>query len=163
MQSAAAIGVQPGRVAGIESLSALHIHQAAARMRGLPPVDPVRAAGSLGQVLRKWRERDFELRRVTVAAVAAAWGYSEPLLDASLDALLSPFSDEALAARVASVISNSDGGGREVSEIVGEKTRKGRKRINPEIIGMVMPGNLPGAGLHEVVIGLLSGKALLLK
>ncbi|HEX4209199.1 MAG TPA: acyl-CoA reductase, partial [Candidatus Binataceae bacterium] len=141
----------------------LDIRRAAARMRGLPPVEPVSTADSLGQVLRRWRQRDFELRRVTVAAIAAAWGYSEPLLDASLDALLSPFSDEALAACVASVISNPGSAGREVSEIVGEKTRKGREKISPEIIGMVMPGNLPGAGLHEVVIGLLSGKALLLK
>jgi Acyl-CoA reductase (LuxC) len=115
-------------------------------MRRLPPSDPLETARSLAAVLGAWRLRDFAPRRATIAAVAAAWGYSEPLLDASLDALLAPFIAESLASFAESVTNR-----RDTSDKVGE------------VVGMVMPGNLPGAGLHEVVLSLLSGMGVILK
>src|ERR1700677_652989 len=128
------------------ALSAHRINDAAAKLRASRRGDPDAAARSLGKVLSAWRDRDFGPRRSTVTAIAAAWGYSEPLLDASFDALLAPFDEKSLAAFAAS------------------SARAGnRDGASEEIIGMVMPGNLPGAGLHEVLIGLLSGKALMLK
>ena len=127
-------------------LSGRHIYDAAAKLRTSRRVDPEAAARSLGKVLNAWRNRDFAPRRSTVSAIGAAWGYSEPLIEASFDALIAPFDEESLTAFAAS------SGGAE---------RRGD--ADSEILGMVMPGNLPGAGLHEVLIGLLSGKALMLK
>ena len=127
-------------------LSGHHVYDAAAKLRASRRVDPEAAARSLGKVLSAWRDRDLAPRRSTVTAIAAAWGYSELLLEASFDALLAPFDEKSLAAFAAS------------------STRAGnRGGADSEILGMVMPGNLPGAGLHEVLIGLLSGKALMLK
>jgi acyl-CoA reductase LuxC len=127
-------------------LSANHIYEAAAKLRASRWVDPVTAARSLGKVLSAWRDHDFAPRRSTVTAIAAAWGYSEPLIEASFDALLTPFDEQPLAAYAASIARTES-----------------RDGADSEILGMVIPGNLPGAGLHEVLIGLLSGKALMLK
>jgi hypothetical protein len=115
-------------------------------MRSLPPSDSLITASSLGKALGAWRDRGFAPRRATVAAIAEAWGYSVPLLEASFDALLTPFTDESMAAFAASVATHPNG---------RESAR--------EIIGMVMPGNLPGAGLHEVLLSLLCGRGLILK
>ena len=65
--------------------------------------------------------------------IAAASGWSVPLLDESVDALLAPFSRDALASFAA-----------EVSP---------RARVG----GFIMPANVPGAGMHELVTALISG------
>ena len=115
-------------------------------MRRLKPPDSLKVVGLLGKVMSMWRDRDFAPRRATVAAIAAALGYTEALLEASFDIFLTPFKDESMATFAASVANRPNS---------GEAPR--------EIIGMVMPGNLPGAGLHEVVLNLLCGRGLILK
>ncbi|HVA68916.1 MAG TPA: hypothetical protein VNF45_06355, partial [Candidatus Binataceae bacterium] len=60
--------------------------------------DPLRAASVLASALERWRMRDFPARRAAVAQISAGLGFSAALLDASLDALLAPFTAEALTA-----------------------------------------------------------------
>jgi len=134
------------QAARIEALGGHHIYDAAARMRRSQPGDSFRTARLLGEVVGAWRRRDFAPRREMIAAIGAAWGYSEPLLDSSTDALLAPFTDDSMRAFAANFAVN-----------------QGEQKQHGELIGMVMPGNLPGAGLHEVILGLLSGKGLILK
>jgi hypothetical protein len=141
--------------AGIVALIPEDISRMAIRMRGLAPIEPVSAAKTLSEIAAAWRDRAFAPRRATVSAIAAAWGYSELLLEASLDALLAPFTDAALTDFASAMAADRKVKTRG-SGIISRK-RAGR------IIGMVMPGNLPGAGLHEVLLGLLSGRALMLK
>lgn len=103
------------------------------------PLPPARIASAVGAACARWRDRTFAPRRETVAAIAAAWGWSEPLLDESLDALLAPFGAEALGGFARRVPHRS------------------------EVVGLIMAGNIPGAGLHEVAIGLVAGCALMVK
>ena len=74
-----------------------------------------------------------------VARIAERSGYSEELLAASIEALAAPFSSARLGAF--------------------------SRKVSPrrDLVGFVMPGNLPGAGLHEVVIALVSGCSLMVK
>jgi hypothetical protein len=74
-----------------------------------------------------------------IARIAHHWGYSPELLDASLAALVKPFTVAA----------------------IGGLARK--VALHRELIGFVMPGNVPGAGLHEVVAALISGAAVIIK
>jgi Acyl-CoA reductase (LuxC)/Acyl-protein synthetase, LuxE len=69
--------------------------------------------------------------------VAAKSGYSESLLNLSLRALVRPLHEAAELAR--------------------------RVRPRRELLGFIMPGNLPGAGLHELVIALAAGCAAIVK
>lgn len=103
------------------------------------PLPPARVAAAVGAACARWRDRTFASRRETVAAIAAAWGWSEPLIDESLDALLTPFSAEAL-----------EGFARRVPQC-------------NDLVGLIMPGNIPAAGLHEIAIGLIAGCALMVK
>jgi hypothetical protein len=103
------------------------------------PIAPPQVAEVLATVLTRWRDREFAPRRTTMVQIAEHLGFSVPLLEESLDALLAPFTPDALeqlAARVA--------------------TRR-------EVLGFVMAGNVVGAGLHEAVLGLLAGAGLLVK
>lgn len=113
----------------------------AAEVRGAlrSPLAPARIARALAAALGAWRERDFAPRRRIVAAIAQAWGWSETLLDESFDALFAPFDSESI---------------RDFARTAGPAN---------ELIGVVMPGNVPGAGMHEVVAALLSGRGLILK
>src|SRR5579859_2170920 len=103
------------------------------------PLTSVHVAAAVGTACARWRDRAFAPRRETIAAVAAAWGWSEPLLDESLDALLAPFSAEALEGFARSVPHRSD------------------------LVGLIMAGNVPGAGIHEFAIALVAGCALMVK
>jgi hypothetical protein len=103
------------------------------------PLTPARIASALAETCARWRRRDFVPRRETIAAIAAAWGWSEPLLSQSLDALLAPFSLDALE---------------------NFARRAPRRR---DLVGLIMPGNIPGAGLHEIAIGLIAECALMVK
>jgi acyl-CoA reductase LuxC/acyl-protein synthetase LuxE len=100
---------------------------------------PDRIAVALAETCRRWRDRSFAARRETLSLAARASGFSPAMLDESLDALLDPFhaaAFEALAARLAP---------------------------RPQLLGFVMPGNVLGAGLHEVCHALLGGAAIMLK
>jgi hypothetical protein len=72
-----------------------------------------------------------------IGEIAAKSGYSESLLSVSLRALLRPL--------------------REAAELV----RKVRQRR--ELLGFIMPGNVAGAGMHELVTALAAGCAAIVK
>jgi acyl-CoA reductase-like NAD-dependent aldehyde dehydrogenase len=110
------------------------LREAAAR-----PVAPQRAALGLMAAFERWRERGFAERRATVARLAGQFGWSAELLDESIDALIAPFGRAALAALAAQVVPR------------------------PLVGGFVMPANVPGAGLHELVAALISGAAAMVK
>ena len=100
---------------------------------------PSQVAQVLATVLTRWRDREFAPRHATIVRTAEHLGFSIPLLEESLDALLAPFTRDALAQLAARVVARR------------------------ELLGFVMAGNVVGAGLHEVVLGLLAGAGLLVK
>lgn len=110
----------------------------AAAAEGL--VVPSEAASILAQASANMCCRDSARGREMVARIAQRSGYSEELLAESIEALVAPFSN---AARL-----------KEFSN----KVRRQR-----DLIGFVMPGNLPGAGLHEIVVALIAGCSLMVK
>ncbi len=128
--------IVPGGGAPVsEQVTEAAISGAISRMRARvgEPHDPRHAASVLASVLERWRERDFAPRRAAVAQISAGLGFSAALLDASFDALLAPFTLDAL---------------RSFAADAAERR---------EIIGFIMAGNAPGAGLHEVAIALICG------
>jgi len=84
------------------------------------------------------------MRRETLVQIARRTGFSMGLLDASLDALLAPFSPDALES---------------MAELVPSQPALGQ----PETVGFIMAGNVAGAGLHEIVTALISGAAVVIK
>ena len=127
-------------------LLASDIASAAVRLRAAQSVaqDPSRAAGVLSGAIAMWRDRNYPRRRDAIAQVALQAGYSVALLDESLDALLKPFSHAALSS-LATLVSN-----------------RGRAD-RPSVLGFIMAGNVAGAGLHEIAIGLVAGAGLIVK
>jgi Acyl-CoA reductase (LuxC) len=125
----------------IDQVSAAEISSAISRMRARVSEihDPTSAAGVLAAVLERWRQRDFPARRAVVEQISAGLGFSAPLLDASLDALLAPFTLDAL---------------RSFAADAAERR---------EVIGFIMAGNVPGAGLHEITISLICGAGVIIK
>lgn len=109
------------------------------RARAAEVHDPRRAASVLASVLEQWRARDFAPRRAAVAQISASLGFSAALLDESLDALLAPFTLDALRSFAADAAEHH------------------------EVIGFIMAGNAPGAGLHEVAIALVCGAGVVIK
>ncbi len=98
-----------------------------------------RTAAALGHTAERWRTREFARRRETVAGLASALGMTPALLDESLDALLEPVTAAALKS-VAANLPRTD-----------------------RLFGFLMPGNVPGAGIHEVCAALLAGAGLIIK
>jgi hypothetical protein len=96
-------------------------------------------AAALAKAFDLWRDREFPKRRETVAQIASAWSYTAALIDESLDALLEPFGTSALRSFGARVPSRRD------------------------VIGFIMPGNVPGASLHEFSTALIAGSGLIVK
>lgn len=103
------------------------------------PIGPSRAALALAAAFARWRERGLAERRATVARLVEQLGWSAELLDESIDALLAPFTSDALAAFAAHVTPR------------------------PRVGGFIMPANVPGAGMHELVAALISGAGAMLK
>lgn len=118
-----------------------HLSALAMRLRGASreTLTPARVAAALGEACERWRDRGYAPRRETIGEIAAAWGWSEALLDESIDALLAPWSRDAL-----------------------ENFARNAPRRR-DLIGLIMPGNVPGAGIHEIAIGLIAGCALMVK
>jgi hypothetical protein len=102
------------------------------------PLQAERVASALSEACRAigWGAAGREAR----SAIADHRGWSEPVLQFSLQALCRPF-------------------------VVGEDLRKFARGLQPRsaVIGFVMPGNIPGGGLHELVATLLAGRAALVK
>jgi Acyl-CoA reductase (LuxC)/Acyl-protein synthetase, LuxE len=117
------------------------IEAAASRLRGEAgrTLGGQRIAGAIAEACALWRNPGCAGRRTVLAATAAATGQSEALLDASLDALLAGFTHGAL----------TDLGGRLAA--------------HDRLIGLIMPGNVIGAGLHELSQALIGGAAVIVK
>jgi len=98
-----------------------------------------RTADALASACSQWRDRNTPERRAAIAKISANAKWSEQLVEASLDALLAPFSSDALLS---------------LALTVTPRTRLG---------GFIMPANVPGAGLHELIAALLSGAVAMVK
>ena len=133
-------------VLGPSGLRARDITSAAAQVRAAAQSN--KDAGQVGHALTcafaLWRDRNYRRRRDAVAEIAARAGFSAALVDNSLDALLKPFTPDALAsiARRASAV---------------------KRAIEPNVLGFIMAGNVAGAGIHEFTIALIAGAGLLVK
>ena len=119
---------------------------AAARLREAQSVahDPSRAADIFSRAVALWRDRNYPRRRDSIAQIARQAGYSVALLDESLDALLKPFSHAALIS-------------------LAEKVSRDGRALRPKLVGFIMAGNVAGAGLHEIAIGLVAGAGMMIK
>src|SRR5208283_4540856 len=122
------------------------VASAAARVRGAVNVNPGadRMADVLAGAFGLWRNRHYARRRRATAAIAHSAGYSVALLENSIDALLKPFTSQALRAMAARV---SAGGGMH----------------RPKTLGFIAAGNVAGAGIHEIAIALIAGAAVVVK
>jgi hypothetical protein len=98
-----------------------------------------RVAEVLAAAVDEWRRGTSTECRAALAAISANSNWSPQLVDASMDALLAPFSLDALISFAA--------------------TMTARARLG----GFIMPANVPGGGLHELVAALLSGAAAIVK
>jgi hypothetical protein len=105
-----------------------------ARFPGAP-----HAADALASNFDRWRLRELVARREAIAQIAVASGWAVQLLDESIDALLAPFSPDALRSFASTA------------------------RPRAQLGGFIMPANVPGAGLHELVATLISGAAAIVK
>jgi acyl-CoA reductase-like NAD-dependent aldehyde dehydrogenase len=116
---------------------ALAAHDLRASLRA--PIETDRIAGALQETFVAWQDRGFAPRRHTLSEAATAWSWSVEMLDESLDALLRPFSAAAIRSLAA--------------------------RLEPrrQVFGFIMPGNVLGAGLHEVCQAMLAGAAIIVK
>jgi len=103
------------------------------------PFAPARASAALTTNFARWRDRSFAARKTALAKIATASRWSMQLLDESIDALLAPFSRDALVT---------------FSSMLAPLPRLG---------GFIMPANVPGAGMHELVAALLSRSAAIVK
>ncbi len=103
-----------------------------------------RMADALARAFALWRSHDYARRREAVAAIAHSAGYSVATLDHSIDALLKPFTAEALKS-FAAMISAS-----------GRADR-------PKTIGFIAAGNVAGAGIHEIAIALIARAHVIVK
>ncbi len=105
---------------------------------------PERMADALARAFALWRSHDYARRRETVAAIAHSAGYSVATLDHSIDALLKPFTAEAL---------------KSFAAMTSESGRADR----PKTIGFIAAGNVAGAGIHEIAIALIARAHVIVK
>jgi len=97
-----------------------------------------RVAAAIAATCRQLGTVEDPRGRATVTAIAARWGWSPSSLP--LHRVCAPWSefDQALAFA---------------------RTLQSRR----ELIGCIMPANLPGAGLHELAAAMLAGRAIIVK
>jgi hypothetical protein len=127
-------------------LSEAAIASAVARVRaaGNLNLDANRTADALARTFALWRNCDYARRRDALAAIAHSAGYSVALLENSIDALLKPFTEDALKSMAARVTAND-------------------KIDRPKTVGFIAAGNVAGAGIHEIAIALIAGAGVLIK
>jgi hypothetical protein len=94
-------------------------------------------ADALARAFALWRDRNYARRREAIGAIADSAGYSVAMLDNSIDALLKPFTNDAL------------------NLMAGTLARPTVDR--PRTVGFIAAGNVAGAGIHEIVIALMAG------
>src|SRR5208337_3565174 len=140
--------VRSPRAAGLDSsrLVESDMASAAARVRGAENINPGadRMARALAHAFELWRDRDYARRRKAIAAIARSAGYSVAMLENSIDALLKPFTSDALKS-LAARVSSSGGIDR------------------PGTVGFIAAGNVAGAGMHEIAIALVAGAGVVVK
>ena len=100
-------------------------------------------ADALARTFELWRSRDYARRSEAIAAIAHSAGYSVAMLENSIDALLKPFTGDALKAMAGTAARPTVGG--------------------PKTIGFIAAGNVAGAGIHEIAIALIGGARVLIK
>ncbi len=98
---------------------------------------------ALARAFELWRDRNYARRRDAIASIARSAGYSVALLENSIDALLKPFTSDALKL------------------MAGTAARPTSDR--PKTIGFIAAGNVAGAGIHEIAIALIAGARVLIK
>ncbi len=103
-----------------------------------------RMAGALARAFALWRSRDYARRRDAIAAIAHSAGYSVALLENSIDALVKPFTTDALEAMAARISASG-----------------GIERL--KTVGFIAAGNVAGAGIHEIAIALIAGARVAIK
>jgi hypothetical protein len=103
-----------------------------------------RMAGALARAFALWRSRDYTRRRHAIAAIAHSAGYSVALLENSIDALLKPFTTDAL-------------------ESMAARISAGCEIERPKTVGFIAAGNVAGAGIHEIAIALIAGARVVIK
>ncbi|MDO8435001.1 MAG: acyl-CoA reductase [Candidatus Binatus sp.] len=126
------------------SLADIDATRVALRDASRKPIAPSRIADAIARAISLWRDRQHPRRVDAVARITRNAGFSLPLMNDSIDALLRPFTREALATLAERV------------------TRRGARK-QAELLGFIMAGNVAGAGLHEVAIALVAGATLLVK
>jgi len=114
-----------------------------ARIPASPDVGAERMADALARAFELWRGQDYARRRDAVREIARSAGYSVAMLDSSIDALLKPFTRQALEAMAVRI------------------SAKGGRR--PRTVGFIAAGNVAGAGIHEVAIALMAGAHVAIK
>jgi hypothetical protein len=102
-----------------------------------------RIADALARTFALWRDRNYAGRRDAIAAIARSAGYSLAMLENSIDALLKPFTGEAL------------------KSMAGTAARP--TVVRPKTVGFIAAGNVAGAGIHEVAIALIAGARVTIK
>jgi Acyl-CoA reductase (LuxC) len=100
-----------------------------------------RMSDALARAFELWRDRNYARRRDAIAAIAHGAGYSVAMLENSIDALLKPFTSDAL------------------KSMAGTLARP----TSPKTIGFIAAGNVAGAGIHEIAIALIAGAKVLIK
>jgi hypothetical protein len=103
-----------------------------------------RMTDALARAFELWLDRDYARRRDAIAAIANSAGYSIAMLENSIDALLKPFTGDALKAMAVRVSADS-------------------RNSKPNTVGFVAAGNVAGAGIHEIAIALIAGARVLIK
>ena len=135
-----------GAAAGADTrLMPGHIEDAARRLRRVIAsasfTSDSSRAGAVFEALRSSIAKSENLRdqrwQLAIRRIARQMGCSEQLLELSISALTRPLAQVCDFARMV-------------------KPRR-------ELLGFVLPGNVPGAGLHEIVIALLAGCGLIVK
>jgi len=123
------------------TVDAAQLRETIARLRQNPARFPgaTRVADSLAGAIARWRDRNLQERQQTIARIAASSGWSPALLEESIDALLAPFTRDALESFASKIAAH------------------------PHLGGFIMPANVPGAGMHELVVALISGSSAIVK
>ncbi len=138
----AVFDVEFRRAGAQQSPSPNSLEELAERLRGQlrRPKSVERTSRSLAETCRRIvSECDLSARRI-VTEIATRREWSEELVRASLRELIRPFVREETLTNFA----RQDG-------------------ARAQLIGFVMAGNIPGAGLHEVITALLAGCAVMIK
>jgi hypothetical protein len=119
----------------------LDLAKVAANLRAalLVDLDRERIVRAVIEAVSRLKRRDHRRRRDAIEMIGRKMGISRQVLDASIDALLAPFHEEAIRAAAS------------------------RLKLTGELIGFIMAGNVVGAGIHEVLLALICGAAVMAK